>query len=131
MDAEVKDAKAGAIPAFPSLVTAARRATILLVDDEDVVRASTAEMLEDLGYTVVEASSGAEALRYLRGPSITSDATGQKKAPPRQGSYSLVGRTINDIRPCRTAIPKCSCRSPGRRRFCTGILTINFKVNKA
>jgi CheY-like chemotaxis protein len=48
-------------------VTVARdAATILLVDDEDIVRTGTAEMLADLGYEVVQASSGAEALRMLR-----------------------------------------------------------------
>ncbi|WCP14942.1 Sensor histidine kinase RcsC [Sphingobium sp. AntQ-1] len=37
----------------------------LVVDDEDLVRASTAHMLSELGYTVVEAHSGEEALRML------------------------------------------------------------------
>jgi CheY-like chemotaxis protein len=37
----------------------------LLVDDEDLVRMSTADMLHDLGYTVVEAASGEEALRLI------------------------------------------------------------------
>ncbi|MBA2466585.1 MAG: response regulator [Sphingomonas sp.] len=45
---------------------APRPATILLVDDEDVVRAATAEMLEDVGYTVVQADSGPAALATLR-----------------------------------------------------------------
>jgi signal transduction histidine kinase len=36
---------------------------VLLVDDEELVRLSTAAMLADLGYEVVEASSGEEALR--------------------------------------------------------------------
>jgi CheY-like chemotaxis protein len=39
---------------------------VLLVDDEELVRASTAEMLGDLGYIVVEAESAEEALRQLR-----------------------------------------------------------------
>jgi signal transduction histidine kinase/CheY-like chemotaxis protein len=43
-----------------------RPATILLVDDEDIVRRATADMLTDIGYGVVEAESGAEALRLLR-----------------------------------------------------------------
>jgi CheY-like chemotaxis protein len=38
----------------------------LLVDDEELVRMGTAEMLSDLGYEVVEANSAAEALRRLR-----------------------------------------------------------------
>jgi CheY-like chemotaxis protein len=45
---------------------APRPATILLVDDEDVVRAATAEMLEDVGYTVLQADSGPAALAMLR-----------------------------------------------------------------
>jgi signal transduction histidine kinase/CheY-like chemotaxis protein len=47
-------------------VRAPREATILLVDDEDLVRIGTAEMLSDLGYKVTEANSAAEALRLLR-----------------------------------------------------------------
>ena len=39
--------------------------TVLLVDDEDAVRNSTADMLADLDYKVVEASSAAEALARL------------------------------------------------------------------
>jgi len=39
--------------------------TVLLVDDEALVRTSTAEMLGDLGYRVIEAESGEEALRRL------------------------------------------------------------------
>jgi len=47
-------------------VRASREATILLVDDEELVRIGTAEMLSDLGYKVIEANSAAEALRLLR-----------------------------------------------------------------
>jgi signal transduction histidine kinase/CheY-like chemotaxis protein len=61
-------AEAASVESFESRapVRAPREATILLVDDEDLVRMGTAEMLGDLGYNVVEASSGAEALRLLR-----------------------------------------------------------------
>jgi PAS domain S-box-containing protein len=41
------------------------RGSVLLVDDEDLVRASTADMLADLGYTVREAGSAEEALRLI------------------------------------------------------------------
>lgn len=43
----------------------AARGTALLVDDEDLVRMSTADMLSDLGYAVVEAASAEEALRLV------------------------------------------------------------------
>lgn len=48
-------------------VEAAAAGTALLVDDEDLVRASTADMLSDLGYHVVEAPSAEEALRLVDG----------------------------------------------------------------
>ena len=47
-------------------IPAAYPSTVLLVDDEELVRIGTAEILMDLGYTVVQASSGAEALGLLR-----------------------------------------------------------------
>ncbi|WP_298091947.1 PAS domain S-box protein [uncultured Sphingomonas sp.] len=50
---------AGTSPALQAVGTA------LLVDDEDLVRMSTAAMLADLSYAVVEASSAEEALRLL------------------------------------------------------------------
>jgi CheY-like chemotaxis protein/two-component sensor histidine kinase len=55
---------AGQIPA----AAAAPRAlgTALLVDDETLVRLSTADMLMDLGYEVVEAASAEQALQLVR-----------------------------------------------------------------
>lgn len=41
------------------------RARILAVDDDPLIAMSTLDMLEDLGHEVVEANSGAEALRLL------------------------------------------------------------------
>ena len=41
------------------------RGTALLVDDEEIVRLSTADMLSDLGYRVVEAASAEEALSVI------------------------------------------------------------------
>jgi PAS domain S-box-containing protein len=42
------------------------RRTILVVDDDPLVLTSTASMLEDIGYAVVEAASGRQALEILR-----------------------------------------------------------------
>ncbi|AEF21223.1 multi-sensor hybrid histidine kinase [Pseudomonas fulva 12-X] len=41
------------------------RGTALLVDDEELVRASTSYMLVELGYRVIEASSGEEAMQRV------------------------------------------------------------------
>jgi CheY-like chemotaxis protein len=43
------------------------KGSALLVDDEDLVRESTANMLHDLGYSVIEARSAEEALSLMAG----------------------------------------------------------------
>jgi hypothetical protein len=45
---------------------------ILLVDDDDVLRESIAEGLEDVGYTVIRATDGNDALGHLRNSSLPS-----------------------------------------------------------
>ena len=49
----------------PAAITSTGPATILLVDDEELVRQAVAEMLKEANYHVVQASSGSEALRLL------------------------------------------------------------------
>ncbi|HLZ82525.1 MAG TPA: ATP-binding protein [Caulobacteraceae bacterium] len=49
-----------------AVVRPTRRARILLVDDEALVRFATADMLRDAGYEVVEAASAAEAHERVR-----------------------------------------------------------------
>ena len=44
-----------------------RGLAVLVVDDDPLVLANTAAMLEDLGHTALQAASGAEALGFLRG----------------------------------------------------------------
>ncbi len=54
-------------PSVEAAPSSTERGTALLVEDEDLARASTAEMLFDLGYAVVEAASAEEALRLIDG----------------------------------------------------------------
>jgi CheY-like chemotaxis protein len=58
-------ADVGAAPAEDSSGPVAA-GTALLVDDEELVRMSTSDMLADLGYSVVEAASAEEALQLLQ-----------------------------------------------------------------
>jgi CheY-like chemotaxis protein len=44
----------------------ARRASVLVVDDDEAIRDVIAEVLRDEGYTVVCAENGAQALREMR-----------------------------------------------------------------
>jgi PAS domain S-box-containing protein len=59
------NAPAVAVDATVDVERAASAGTALLVDDEELVRASSAAMLADLGYSVVEAGSGEEALQLV------------------------------------------------------------------
>lgn len=60
------EASASLSPARSEPIPDRRSATVLLVDDEELVRTATADMLRDLGYTIVETSSGVQALGALR-----------------------------------------------------------------
>jgi PAS domain S-box-containing protein len=60
-DAPVQASKAPAVS--PPVESA--KGIALLVDDEELVRMSTADMLADLGFAVIEAGSAEEALRLL------------------------------------------------------------------
>ncbi|MFK3891318.1 PAS domain S-box protein [Sphingomonas sp. NPDC079357] len=52
-------------PVTIALPAGVARGRVLLVDDEDAVRASTADMLAELGYQVVEAASGEAGLALV------------------------------------------------------------------
>ncbi len=66
----------------------ARPLTILAVDDDALVLMGTAAMLEDLGHTVIEATSGDEALAILRaGQAVDLVITDQ--AMPRMTGMQL------------------------------------------
>jgi signal transduction histidine kinase/CheY-like chemotaxis protein len=61
----VADRAADTFAQSPIPQTLTSSATILLVDDDALIAASTAALLEDLGHRVVEAHSGKEALAIL------------------------------------------------------------------
>jgi PAS domain S-box-containing protein len=50
----------------PASAAPGKAGTALLVDDEALVRESAADMLEELGYEVIQAASAEEALRLIR-----------------------------------------------------------------
>jgi DNA-binding NtrC family response regulator len=51
---------------MPPVKTAAPEATILVVDDEVLVRSAIAEYLRDCGYRVIEGANAAEAVAVLQ-----------------------------------------------------------------
>ncbi|WP_210529786.1 PAS domain S-box protein [Rubellimicrobium arenae] len=60
-----EEAAARTVVEPPSVVPAAFAAHVLLVDDEELVRVGTADMLRDLGYHVTEARTAFDALKLL------------------------------------------------------------------
>jgi CheY-like chemotaxis protein len=73
------------------------KGTVLLVDDEELVRATAADMLAELGYTVVEAASAEEALmRVSEGPAPDLVLT-DHLMPGLTGTE--LARTLRDQRP--------------------------------
>jgi CheY-like chemotaxis protein len=72
--------------------------SILLVDDHDEVRATTAEMLKDLGHEVVQASSGEQALKLLAQDGADWDLVVSDYAMPNLSGIEVV-RRARDARP--------------------------------
>jgi CheY-like chemotaxis protein len=94
----VADAPAQQVPkASCAPGKALRPLTLLLVDDEDLVRSGTAEMLRDLGHAVHEANGGAQALNQLAAiPGIEAVITDYMM--PRMNGAELAGR-ISELYP--------------------------------
>ncbi|SFR83612.1 response regulator [Sphingomonas jatrophae] len=73
-----------------------RPLSVLLVDDEQLVRVATAEMLREMGHDVAEASSGAEALARL--PDLPVDIVVTDYKMPRMDGAELAQR-VRALRP--------------------------------
>jgi len=69
------------------------RATLLVVDDEEMVRRLAARMLVMMGFRVLEAGSGQEAVRLLRRGAHRIDAVLTDVAMPGIGGREL-GETV-------------------------------------
>ena len=77
-----------ATPAIGSPAQTERKLSLLLVDDEDLVRFATGEMIRELGHEVTEAGSGAEALEKLHS-GIEVDAVVTDYKMPRMDGAEL------------------------------------------
>ncbi len=81
-------------------VTARRAAKVLLVDDEDLVRTATADMLRDIGYVVVEVSSASQALSAIRAGVDADVLVSDYLMPGMTG-----GQLISELRAAGNRIP--------------------------
>lgn len=80
---------------FEGNPTALRPLHVLLVDDDELVRAGTAEMLTDAGYEVIEAASGAEALAIFEADSRIELLVTDQLMPGMNGA-ALIARVRRD-----------------------------------
>jgi CheY-like chemotaxis protein len=90
----------------PAVSEASR--TVLVIDDEDLVRDVVARMIEDLGYAAVTAADGAAGLAVVDRQSI--DAVLVDLSMPQMSGTDVVAR----IRERRPAIPVVVCSGFGR-----------------
>ena len=70
---------------------------VLLVDDEDIVRTATAEMIRDLGHEVIEARGGGEALGKLADGLQVDIVISDYKMPRINGAE--LARQLKETRP--------------------------------
>jgi len=89
-------AEAGVPTIGPAGVTH-RNLSILLVDDEDLVRFATSEMIRELGHSVSQATSGAEALEQLAGDRHFDVLITDYKMPRMDGAE--LARRVREIQP--------------------------------
>ena len=76
----------------------ARRANVLLVEDDEGVRRLTRRVLEQYGFRAVEARTGSEALELLNRNHPHIDAVVSDVVMPGMGGRELVGR-MRRLRP--------------------------------
>jgi CheY-like chemotaxis protein len=79
----------GVAQAHSSPEQSARHLRVLAVDDDRLVLFNTTAMLEDLGHSVAEASSGEEALELLKQQSF--DLVIADQAMPKMTGVQLIG----------------------------------------
>jgi PAS domain S-box-containing protein len=72
--------------ALPEVPSTECQGAVLLVDDEELVRFSTSDMLNELGYSVIEASSAEEALELMQRASVPDYVITDQLMPGMSGT---------------------------------------------
>lgn len=70
--------------------------TVLVVEDEALIRMCSVSTLEDAGYNVVEAGNSAEALAILARPNLISIMMTDVQMPGTVNGLGLIARVLND-----------------------------------
>ncbi|MBN9562965.1 MAG: response regulator [Alphaproteobacteria bacterium] len=88
---------AGAVPRGPQFDSSPTRLRVLVVEDEILIRMTTITLIEDIGHTTIEATSGAEALAWLQQDSSIDVVMADLGLPDMDGR-ELVAR-VRTLRP--------------------------------
>ena len=82
---------------------------VLLVDDDETMRAATRRVLEDAGYVVAEAKSGREGLAQLRGEALPDYLVADLRMADGSGGW-LVAQVAYEFPAllARTAVITCA-----------------------
>jgi signal transduction histidine kinase/ActR/RegA family two-component response regulator len=94
--AEAGEAVRRKAPADP-VGAVSRPLSVLLIDDEEIVRSATAELIRDLGHDVTEAGSGAEGLGKLAAGLHVDVVISDYKMPRMNGAE--FARRVGEMRP--------------------------------
>jgi two-component system, cell cycle sensor histidine kinase and response regulator CckA len=101
-------------PEMPNFAKASRQIalpTVLVVDDEDAVRDVLARLIEDLGYAVIAAADGAQALAVIDGATSLDAVIVDLTMPGMSG-----GALVQEIRHRRPRLPVIVCSGHERER---------------
>jgi CheY-like chemotaxis protein len=85
----------------PVAVATGPQTTVLVVDDDSVVRALTQQMLEESGFNVVSAADGRQALELFRGTSDRIDVVLLDMTMPHMDGEA----TFRELRRVRDDVP--------------------------
>jgi DNA-binding NtrC family response regulator len=89
---------------YQTMRNAANQQTILVVEDEAIIRMSTVVTLEDAGYGVWEAQNSAEALEQLAQHAEISILLTDVRMPGRMNGLALVTRVNADYPAIRAIV---------------------------
>jgi two-component system, cell cycle sensor histidine kinase and response regulator CckA len=131
----VRSARGGRSPTEPSgaplpigaVSHAARTYTIMVVDDEDPVRDVLVRLIEDLGYAVIAAADGGQALAVVDGATEIDAMVLDPSMPGMSG-----GVLIQEVRHRRPRVPIIVCSGYDRDRkgmpAAEGFLSKPFRI---
>ena len=112
---------AGARPEAPPTQDVRGRGTVLVVDDEDVVRTMTKAALQRLGFKVLAAGNGSDAVRIYSEQHQSIDLVLLDMIMPVMGGEEALTRLL-EIRPDATVIAMSGFHEQeAKQRFGSGI----------